>query len=112
MTTNSQLEQLFKEQEISHRILYPLWYRINRGIGLWHKPPVMLNLAEHYLYTAPCMLLIIGTVALLHRWLTGQMLSSAATPLLVMFLAPFLSWLRYRSIRRRIGLAGSASPVE
>lgn len=108
MTANSELEQLFAENDLPRRLLYPLFYRLNQKVGLRHRPPVMLNLAEYYLYTIPSLVVVAGTGWLLHYWLVGKPLSNM-TPILVAFiLAPLVGWFRYWMIRRRIGLAGRA----
>lgn len=112
MTTDSELEQQFTEHDISHRLLYPMWYRMNRGIGLRHKPPVLLNLIEHYVCLIPSMLFALGLAALIYQWLNGRP-SNAVTPILITFLlVPLLNWIRYRNIRRRIGLTGNSSTGE
>ncbi|MDZ7669245.1 MAG: hypothetical protein U5Q16_07400 [Gammaproteobacteria bacterium] len=108
MTTNSELERLFLENDIPRRLLYPLLYRLNHKVGLRHRPPVLLSLAEYYLYTIPGLILVLGAGALIHYWLAGEPLSNMMPPLVAFLVAPLVGWLRYWFIRRRIGLAGSA----
>jgi len=110
MTSETELEQRFEVHGYSRRLLYPLWYRTNQKLGIRHKPPVLLNILEHYLYMFPGLAIIVASGFLAHRWLTGEHLSSPGTPILVWILAPLVGWLRYWFIRRRIGLAGKAEP--
>jgi hypothetical protein len=109
MTTNPDLEQRFTENGIPRRHLYPVWYRINRAIGLRHRPPVLLNLLEHYLYIVPVLLAALGLGMLISQWLNDRPIASLRPLLAVFLLVPLVNWIRYRNIRRRIGLTRNDS---
>lgn len=112
MTTDAELEQRFVEHGIPRRHLYPVWYRINRGVGLRHKSPVLLSLIEHYLFTLPTLILAMGLGALIYWGIYDKHLSSIEPLLVAFLLIPAINWIRYRNIRRRIGLTGNSSTGE
>ena len=102
--TNEDLETRFREHGLSMKLLYPWWYRTIRAIGVNAKPPVIAGvLTQSFYLWANLLVLTLFAVAV------SLILEQPTTPVFavggVLFAVnPFVSWLRYRSIRRRIGL--------
>jgi hypothetical protein len=103
-SSEQELERRFAERGVSARLLYPWWYRACRALGIGIKPPVLYRWSEHLLYTgsAVAAVLIVGGAAL---WLLNQADLARLLPMAVLVLViPAINWLRYRRIRRRVGL--------
>lgn len=104
MTDQQTLENRFDENGLPRRLLYPLWYRLLRRLGFDVKPPVLLSLAGHYLYSGPTLVAGMILAIKLSQWLTGGPELNPEPIVAVSLLVPFSVWLRYQFIRRRIGL--------
>jgi len=97
------LRERFKDQGIPMRHLTPPWFRLYRKLGLHPKPPVFLNLAEHFWWEG-VPILVINTLGYL------AVRSTLSLPLDILWwlyapalLIPFINWLIRRRIRARIG---------
>lgn len=104
--TDQELEHLFDNADIPRRHLYPIRFRLVRWIGLQIRPPVTYGYLGHLLDAAGHLVLyMIFAGSLLHYVDdTPIRLLLILTTLMVIFVST-TNWLRYRGIRRRIGLS-------
>ena len=101
---NQEIERRFAAGGIATRHLYPWWYRTYRAIGISTRPPVLYQWHDHLLYAGSgvAAVLMVGGGAL---WWLDQVAARSLLPLAsLVLIVPALNWLRYRNIRRRIGL--------
>lgn len=103
--SDDELQRMFCEHGIPRRHLFPLRCRIARAVGLRAASPIRYSLPEHFLYeglvggvllvaAAHLLYLVDGTSP---RW-------SWPTALIIALTIPVMNWLRYRGIRKRLGL--------
>ncbi|MFW6094243.1 MAG: hypothetical protein ACODAC_09740 [Pseudomonadota bacterium] len=100
----SDIERRFRENDIPLRLLYPWWYRLGRRLGLDLRPPVTYTSAEHLLYGAAWALAVVLAAAPILVLLGTEVEALVTLTLILLAVVPATSWLRYRAIRRRIGL--------
>jgi hypothetical protein len=103
--TNRELERRFDEAGISRRLLYPLWYRLVGTLGIHCRPPVTFGFTQH-VWIGSTLVLAVIAVLTVPLWLVGQLPRNGLIPTTVFLLVvnPLIGWMRYRAIRRRIGL--------
>lgn len=100
---NAELERLFDQKGIPRRFLYPLVYRLMRGIGIRVKPPLRMKFWEQFLY--------IGPLTFLCTWTALYLILDNPGPKILATISTYLTcqntllvWSRCRRIRSRLGV--------
>lgn len=99
------LRRRFEAAGISQRLLYPLWYKVIRRMDIDCRPPVLLGFPGHLASATGVVLSTMLAVGPL-LWLLNiasprEILLATAAAL---FIAPISGWLRYRRLRKRLGI--------
>ena len=96
------LEQIFRRNGLPMRHLRPWWVRLYRRLGLNPKPPVLFNLAEHYLWEGLSIVAITTTGYLICWWQFGTPASVLAVFYAMALVFPPVNWIIRRRIRARL----------
>ncbi|MEQ8486686.1 MAG: hypothetical protein RIB46_20165 [Pseudomonadales bacterium] len=103
---DQELERRFASAEVPRRLLYPVRYRLLRGIGVPIRPPVTYGYLGHLLDAAGHIVVYMAIGGSILHYVDGTpvRLLLMLTVIMVLFVSAS-NWLRFRAIRRRIGLS-------
>lgn len=102
--TNAELEARFQAEGLSRATLYPWWYRTIRALGFDVKPPVIASPVVQVVCMWANLAVLAGLVIAVTLWLDQRMKPVWIVSAVFFTVNPLLTWLYYRSLRRRIGL--------